>query len=144
MEVKRHYTSGGILLNSKKEIYLIYNKDNKTYQLPKGHIEKGESSRIAALREVKEETGYRNIKIISSKTFKIFYQFKDKWNNYRKSEKNTIYYIMSLIDDQRIRTKQQDEEKLDGDWFTIDDAIKKVSFENIREVLSEFKKTEGL
>ena len=144
MEVKKHYTSGGILLNSKKEVYLIYNKDNKTYQLPKGHIEKGESSKIAAIREVKEETGYRNIKIISSKTFKIFYQFKDKWNNYRKSEKNTIYYIMSLIDDARIRTKQQDEEKLDGDWFSIDDAIKKVAFDNIRDVLSDFKKSEGL
>lgn len=32
--------------------------------LPKGHIEKGESSEVAALREVEEETGISNLEII--------------------------------------------------------------------------------
>ncbi len=38
--------------------------DEKIYEIPAGHIEKGETPRHAALRELEEETGYRAGKII--------------------------------------------------------------------------------
>jgi 8-oxo-dGTP pyrophosphatase MutT (NUDIX family) len=138
-KVKVHFTAGGILQNNENKIYLIFNKQSRTYQLPKGHMEKGERPQETALREVREETGYRNIKIISSKTFKLFYKFKDKYSNGQKSEKHTLYFIMKLINTERIHTQEQYNEKLSGDWFYIDEAIKKVSFDNIREILIEFK-----
>ncbi len=138
-KVKTHYTAGGILYNLDNKIYLIFNKQNRTYQLPKGHIEKGENSRDAALREVREETGYRNIKIISHKTFKLYYTFNDKYSNGAESEKHTIYYVMKILNEERIHTKEQDDEKLDGSWFYLDDAIGRVSFDNIKKILIEFK-----
>ncbi len=46
---------------------------------------------------------------------------------------------MKLINTERIHTQEQYNEKLSGDWFYIDEAIKKVSFDNIREILIEFK-----
>ncbi len=134
-----HYTAGGILKNKDNQIFLIFNKNRRTFQLPKGHLEKGETSKMAAIREVREETGYRNIKIISQKSFKIFFTFKDRFDNNLINQKHTIYYIMKLVDEERIHTKEQDDEKLGGDWFYIDDAIKKASFKNIKNILIEMK-----
>ena len=140
-KVKTHYTAGGILYNLDNKIYLIFSKQSRTYQLPKGHIEKGENSRHAALREVREETGYRNIKIISHKTFKLYYTFNDKYSNWAESEKHTIYYVMKILNEERIRTQEQEDEKLTGEWFYMDEAIKKVSFDNIKNILIEFSNT---
>jgi len=47
--------AGGLVLNQKKEFLFIY-RGNK-WDLPKGRIEKGESIKTTALREVEEECG---------------------------------------------------------------------------------------
>ena len=47
--------AGGKVLNASQEVLFIYRFD--TWDLPKGHIEKGEHKREAAMREVKEECG---------------------------------------------------------------------------------------
>ncbi|MCG1035605.1 NUDIX hydrolase [Polaribacter sargassicola] len=54
--------AGGLVLNSKKDILFIYR--NGVWDLPKGWIEKNESIENAAIREVEEECGITNIKII--------------------------------------------------------------------------------
>ncbi|MFO7970428.1 MAG: NUDIX domain-containing protein [Desulfobacterales bacterium] len=55
------FSSGGAVIKGSK-ILLIKTKDLKgssVWTLPKGKIEKGEKSEETALREVREETGYR-------------------------------------------------------------------------------------
>ena len=47
--------AGGIVFNEKKELLMIYRFEK--WDLPKGKIEKDESPKEAALREVCEETG---------------------------------------------------------------------------------------
>ena len=47
------------MFNFKNEILLIYR--NGVWDLPKGKIEFGESYEDAALREVAEETGVKNL-----------------------------------------------------------------------------------
>lgn len=47
--------AGGVVTNDDDELLMIYLR--RCWDLPKGHIEEGESSDVAALREVKEETG---------------------------------------------------------------------------------------
>ena len=51
--------AGGKVINLKNEILFIY-RFNK-WDLPKGKIEKGESAKEAAIREVKEECGIENL-----------------------------------------------------------------------------------
>jgi 8-oxo-dGTP pyrophosphatase MutT (NUDIX family) len=53
--------AGGVVLNSKGEILFIY-KYHK-WDLPKGGIELNESSKEAAIREVREECGVRNLEV---------------------------------------------------------------------------------
>ena len=51
--------AGGVVKNEKEEVLMIYRKDH--WDLPKGKIEKGETQKEAAVREVQEETGVQNI-----------------------------------------------------------------------------------
>ena len=54
------YAAGG-LVRKKEKILLIYRK--KKWDLPKGKIEPEEEFELAAMREVKEETGLKKLKI---------------------------------------------------------------------------------
>jgi ADP-ribose pyrophosphatase YjhB (NUDIX family) len=54
--------AGGLVLNSKKEILFIYRSEK--WDLPKGRVEAGESIEEAAIREVQEECGIYNLKVV--------------------------------------------------------------------------------
>lgn len=64
--------AGGLVYNTKGEILFIYR--NGKWDLPKGGIEKNERKKQAAMREVEEETGVKNLKINARipKTYHIF------------------------------------------------------------------------
>lgn len=63
---------GGKVLNERGEILFIYRNDK--WDLPKGKVEAEESIEIAAIREVEEETGVSNLKIVRplDTTYHIF------------------------------------------------------------------------
>lgn len=54
---------GGLVENEKKEILLIFRKGS--WDLPKGKLDKGEKLEDCAVREVREETGVRNVKLVA-------------------------------------------------------------------------------
>ncbi|MDB4297171.1 NUDIX domain-containing protein [Flavobacteriaceae bacterium] len=53
--------AGGLVFNEDDELLWIYRFDK--WDLPKGHIEKGESKEIAAIREVEEECNVTDLTI---------------------------------------------------------------------------------
>ena len=63
---------GGKVYNSNNEILFIYR--NGKWDLPKGRSEKGEDIELTAIREVEEETGVKNLKIVKEleTTYHIF------------------------------------------------------------------------
>lgn len=54
--------SGGIVRNEEDEILFIFRNDK--WDLPKGKIELNETREVAGIREVKEECGFKEIKIL--------------------------------------------------------------------------------
>lgn len=56
-EFKWVEAAGGVATNVAGDLLMINLRGR--WDLPKGHVESGESSRVAALREVEEETGIR-------------------------------------------------------------------------------------
>ena len=64
--------AGGLVRNEFNEVLFIYRFEK--WDLPKGKIEKGEKKKIAAIREVEEESGISNLEIVSKlpKTYHVF------------------------------------------------------------------------
>jgi len=83
--------AGGIVENSKGEVLLI----NRFgfWDFPKGKIERGETSEIAAIREVEEETGVEGLEITSklNPTYHIYY------HNDKRILKKTYWFEMRTI-----------------------------------------------
>ena len=65
MKSKKVICSGGIVVNKNKGIVIV-NQNNDSWSLPKGHVEANESFIDAAKREIFEESGLQNIKLIKS------------------------------------------------------------------------------
>ena len=102
--------------------------------LPKGHIEKGESPEQAALREVEEETGIGKLRVVK--------ELPSTWHCYLEHEewtlKRTYWYLMES--EEVIQPKPQTEEgiteiKLIGNE-EIEDFLKN-TFRSISEILGE-------
>ena len=123
--------AGGIIVKDGKIVTIV--RKGIPY-LPKGHIEKGETPEVAALREVEEETGIGNLKIVK--------ELPSTWHCYFEHEawslKRTFWYIMSTTE--TIQPKPQTEEgiteiKLIGNE-DIEDFLKN-TFRNISEILGK-------
>ena len=102
--------------------------------LPKGHIEQGETPEVAALREVEEETGIGKLHIIN--------ELPSTWHCYLEHDewtlKRTYWYLMES--EETIQPKPQTEEgiteiKLIGNEG-IEDFLKN-TFRSISEILGK-------
>ena len=123
--------AGGIVVKDGKFVSIVR---KGIPDLPKGHIEKGETPEVAALREVEEETGIGNLKIVKA--------LPSTWHCYFEHEawslKRTYWYVLSTTE--TIQPKPQTEEgiteiKLIGNE-DIEDFLKN-TFRNISEILGK-------
>ena len=123
--------AGGVVVKDGKFVIIIR---KGIPDLPKGHIEKGETPEVAALREVEEETGIGNLQIIKELPSSWYCYFEhEAW-----SLKRTYWYLMNTTED--LQPKPQTEEgiteiKLVGneeiEWFL------KNTYRSISEILGE-------
>ncbi|MBI2581523.1 NUDIX domain-containing protein [Candidatus Woesearchaeota archaeon] len=58
--------AGGVVLNSKGLVLVVTNRQRKSWSLPKGHIDTGEDALTAAKREIYEESGVKQLKLIKA------------------------------------------------------------------------------
>ena len=93
--------AGGVVVKDGKFVSIVR---NGIPDLPKGHIEKGETPENAALREVEEETGIGKLQIVK--------ELPSTWHCYFEHEewklKRTYWYLMES--EEAIQTKPQTEE----------------------------------
>ena len=123
--------AGGVVITDGKIVSITR---HNIPDLPKGHIEKGESPEQAALREVEEETGIGKLHIIK--------ELPSTWHCYLEHEewrlKRTYWYLMES--EEAIQPKPQTEEgiteiKLIGNE-EIEDFLKN-TFRSISEILDK-------
>ena len=88
-EFKGVEASGGVVTNVAGDLLMIRLRGR--WDLPKGHVEQGESSRVAAQREVEEETGIR-AEVVGNEPLAYTYH---TYNTYGQWElKRTAWWAM--------------------------------------------------
>jgi len=110
--------AGGVVRNRKKKVLMMFRRGK--WDLPKGKIDKGETIRAAAKREVMEETGIKKLKIISKIKFldgKQDCTYHTYLLNLRRVIKATHWFEM-ISDDESPLTPQREEGITEVGWFT--------------------------
>ena len=126
-------SAGGVVFywsKSGEPLYLLMSNPHGTWEFPKGHVMKGESDEEAALREVKEETGLKRLKIIKGFNCTIKYTFR---RNGRLIKKTVKYFLMET----RPGSIMLSDEHIAFMWLPYEEAIKRLNYKNARRVLSE-------
>lgn len=122
-KLKSHFESlfkieeaaGGVVRNEKEEILMMYRRGS--WDMAKGHIEKGETREIAAIREVQEETGLQNVELGEYLTT-TYHTFRNKKN--KRILKVSYWFNMTTTDKQLIPQIEEDIEKLE--WMSLKKA----------------------
>ena len=123
--------AGGLVYNNKNELLMIYR--NGKWDLPKGKIEKGEAVKAAAVREVEEECGVKNLSLGQElKPSCHIYMLDNKMHL-----KKTYWYKMTCPDVPL--TPQKEEGITEARWMNkqgIEMALKN-TYLSIKDVLQE-------
>lgn len=124
--------AGGVVKNKEDKILFIY-RLNK-WDLPKGKVEKGETTEIAAVREVEEECGIRHLirKELITTTYHIYFQGNLKL-------KATYWYRMNYGGEENLIPQNEEGITL-AEWKNRDEIPKVLTntYENIRLVMDQY------
>lgn len=122
----KHEKSCGCIIIEDKKVLLI-KQTNGIWGFPKGHVEENETELQTAEREVKEETNI-DVKIDETKRYTMHYT-TDKG-----ASKEVVLFLAQKTGGDISR---QESEILQIEWLNFEDAIKKLSYSNTKELLKE-------
>jgi 8-oxo-dGTP pyrophosphatase MutT (NUDIX family) len=126
--------AGGVVFNGNQEVLLIYRRGY--WDLPKGKIDPGETPPQAALREVREETGLKNI-VLHGHLTDTFHTYEQK---NKRILKKTWWYSMHTSDS---KLQLQHEEDIESaQWTGVEKFLENPDnvYGNIVEVLKKSMK----
>lgn len=100
------------------------------WDLPKGHIEKGEKELDTVRREVEEETGLRDIEFVEGfkEWIKYFFKFQGK---------NIMKFVTFYLAEAKTKDVKISEEHLGFKWLPYEKALEKLTFKNAKDILQK-------
>ena len=125
--------SAGIVLfrnDSDKNEFLLLNYPQGHWDFVKGKIEQNETSHETALRETKEETGITNIEFVDGFEESVEYDFRFKKEDIHKK----VIFFLAKTNEKNIKLSHEHNDYL---WLEYNDALKKTTFENAKNVLTK-------
>lgn len=129
--MKTEKSAGAVIFCEDKFLVIRHNKGH--WDFPKGHIEKGESEKEAAKREIKEETNL-DVEFIEG--------FYEKVEYYpRKGVFKTVVFYLARGCGEVVLQK---EELSDYRWLEFREAKKRLTYESAKELLEKAENFIGL
>jgi len=129
--VTEHQRSAGGVVVDGDRLLLISTQNGRRWQLPKGHIEAGESAEDAAVREVREETGVSGRVVEMLSRVEYWYVGKDRL----RVHKQVDFFLLDYLEGDA--TNFDPAEVSGAEWFGWDDGIHRISFPNERRVAEQ-------
>ena len=121
--------------------FLILQYSLGHWDFPRGNIEKGETEKETAQREIAEETGIKKIKFIEGFRETTKWWYKKPVELSGKKQKKTLENIFKIaimflaeVKDKEVKLSW---EHKDYQWLEADAAKKKLTFENSRGLLDK-------
>ena len=133
-QVVREPTAGGIIYRQVKdapgkvEILMIRDSKNR-WTIPKGHIEEGETARQTAKREITEETGLQQMRVLDW-LGKINFRYRRA--NSLVLMTTEIFLVKALGDTNKV---QSEEWMTSLAWLPAQDALDKIEYEDIGKLI---------
>ncbi len=137
VRTERPVSSGGIIFDARGRILLLRRTDERIWGFPKGHVEKGETLRETAAREIREECGLRCT--IGGKVAEIRYAYywPPEGVNY---DKRVVYFLAARAGG-RIRLEDRFS---DWRWAPPATALRLLHHANDKAVLRKALAAAGL
>lgn len=122
--------AGGLVQNEKKEYLLIFRRGK--WDLPKGKLDKGEKLEDCAIREVEEETGLKEVKLIKP----LCVTYHTYHEGARFILKDSHWYIMKVKGSQQL-VPQTEEDIHEIRWVKKTGLAEymKISYPSVADVL---------
>jgi len=123
-------SAGAIIFRKEggKIFYLLLCYQSGHWDFPKGNIEKGEKLEETATREVKEETGIKDINFIKAfkEQIKYFYKIEGK-----KIFKTVVFFLVETKTE-KIKISY---EHVGYKWLLFEGALGRITFDNSKKIL---------
>lgn len=133
--VKQARSSGGVVFQRADggvQILVLQHEAGK-WMLPKGTIETGETPEAVAKREVAEETGLTNVRVISDlgqERYSFFWRTEGAYY-----DKTVHYFLLEFLGGEEVRP-QREEGFVAAEWVTIDEALARIKYKETREIVN--------
>jgi 8-oxo-dGTP pyrophosphatase MutT (NUDIX family) len=135
---KLQISAGGVAFRKQDgriEVALISVGDEGRWQLPKGIVDKGESTEQAAVREVREEAGIDTE--VVERIDKVEYWYF--WNEDGRRVRYHKFVYFYLLRYKSGDVRDHDREVNEARWVEIDEAIELLAFDSEKKVLKKAK-----
>jgi 8-oxo-dGTP pyrophosphatase MutT (NUDIX family) len=132
--VKRVFSAGGIVLRKTDgdiNVLVTQHSGHLGWDFPKGHLETGESSEQAALREVEEETGVHG-KVLEKVGQTQYFYFEDG----EKVFKTVTFFLMEYISEGTATTAFEVSDRI---WLPVDEVLEKLTFKDTKALWEKAK-----
>jgi len=136
VEAEHHRSAGGLVVRG-ATILLISTQQGRRWQLPKGHIEDGETPEQTAVREVREETGVTGRVVAALPEVEYWYLEKGTLRVHKRVDFFLLEYESGDAADFDAG------EVAGAGWFGWDEGLAKLSFENERRVAEQARTLAG-
>ena len=145
---------GVVLINKDFNVFVAKRVDAErlggpnSWQFPQGGIDPGEDTKVAALRELKEETGVTSATILAEMPNWLYYDLPENlaaniWKGRFKGQRQKWFLIEFTGKDSEINLEQPTPEFCAWEWIPLHESINRVvpfKIDVYKQVISYFSK----